>query len=281
MGYKVKWVEDNLGISRKALRLFEKYGLMPKNENKQHRDYSEDDINRIWLIRVFQGMGYTLQEIADLKEAMSNDENWDFHDSIAKKIEDLEEKKADLEQHLGYAKTIKLTGRFPSRPKDMGSIRFEDFQKRSVEEWNLSEDPLGKHLHLVAEFEETKDPEELTADEIGQLIMALSSLADMDFSTMLAAEALTKAITQRKFLGASHQEVQLLVKLIYESRIEIDPDFEKMTPQQFARFYSSGYLYGDVGKMNEKRYGKDGCKFIADAVAIFGGYADSDDPNLL
>ena len=281
MGYKVKWVEDNMGISRKALRLFEKHGLMPKNKDKQHRDYSEDDINRIWLIRVFQGMGYTLREIADLKEALSNDEDWDFHDSITKKIEDLEEKKADLEQHLGYAKTIKLTGRFPSRPKDMGSIRFEDFQKRSVEEWNLSEDPLAKHLYLVAEFGETKAPEEFTADEVGQLITALSSLADLDFSTMIATEALTKAITQRKFLGTRHQEVQLLVKLIYESRIEIDPDFEKMTPQQFARFYSSCYLYGDVGKMNEKRYGKDGCKFIADAVAIFGGYADSDDPNLL
>lgn len=30
-GYKVKWVEDNLGVTRKALRGFEKAGLMPKN----------------------------------------------------------------------------------------------------------------------------------------------------------------------------------------------------------------------------------------------------------
>ena len=32
MGYQVKWVEDNLGVTRKALRNFEKLGLMPPNE---------------------------------------------------------------------------------------------------------------------------------------------------------------------------------------------------------------------------------------------------------
>lgn len=30
MGYKVKWVEDNLGVTRKALRGFEEAGLMLK-----------------------------------------------------------------------------------------------------------------------------------------------------------------------------------------------------------------------------------------------------------
>ena len=37
MGYQVKWVEDNLGVSRKALRNFEKMGLMPLNEGNQYR----------------------------------------------------------------------------------------------------------------------------------------------------------------------------------------------------------------------------------------------------
>mgnify|MGYP003299587528 CR=1 FL=1 len=66
MGYKVKWVEDNLGITRKALRVFESAGLMPKNEGSKYRDYTEDDIDRLWTIRVLQGMGYTLKEIAQM-----------------------------------------------------------------------------------------------------------------------------------------------------------------------------------------------------------------------
>ena len=43
MGYKVKWVEENLGVSRKALRGFEKLGLMPPNEGGGYRDYSDED----------------------------------------------------------------------------------------------------------------------------------------------------------------------------------------------------------------------------------------------
>lgn len=97
MGYKVKWVEDNLGVTRKALRGFEEAGLMLKNQGRQYRDYDEDDIDRIWTIRVLQGMGYKLKEIVN----MVNDENFDFDDSIAQKIEELEKEKMKIETHLG------------------------------------------------------------------------------------------------------------------------------------------------------------------------------------
>lgn len=70
MGYKVKWVEENLGVSRKALRNFEKHGLMPANEGGGYRDYSDEDIERIWAIRLFQGMGYTLKELVKLSERL-------------------------------------------------------------------------------------------------------------------------------------------------------------------------------------------------------------------
>ena len=133
LGYKVKWVEDNLGVTRKALRVFEKAGLMPENKGGQYRDYDDDDIDRIWTIRVLQGMGYSIKEIYD----MVDDDGFDFDTSISQKIEQLEEKKIELERHLGYAKTIKLTGRFPSRPKKMGEVKFEDFQNNAIERWNI------------------------------------------------------------------------------------------------------------------------------------------------
>ena len=102
MGYRVKWVEENLGVSRKALRIFEEKGLMPKNNGK-YRDYSNEDVDRIWTIRVLQGMGFTLSEI----EKLANDENFDFEASLEKKVKELQEKKEKVDRHLGYAKTIK------------------------------------------------------------------------------------------------------------------------------------------------------------------------------
>ena len=50
-----------------------------------------------------------------------------------------------------------------------------------------------------------------------------------------------------------------------------------MTKKQFVRFESSSYISGDVARMKEREYGKEGCLFIADAIAVFGGYGCYDE----
>ncbi len=37
--------------------------MPPENKGGQYRDYDDDDIDRIWTIRVLQGMGYSIKEI--------------------------------------------------------------------------------------------------------------------------------------------------------------------------------------------------------------------------
>ena len=63
--------------------------------------------------------------------------------------------------------------------------------------------------------------------------------------------------------GPEDEEVQLLVKMMYENRISSISDMAK---SQFVRFESSSYISGDIARMHEKEYGKDGCRFIADAI---------------
>lgn len=269
MGYKVKWVEDNLGISRKALRGFERMGLMPKNEDRQHRDYSEEDIERIWAIRVMQGIGFSLKEIYD----MTNDEGFDFKEALAEKAKQLEQDKLEIERHLGYAKNIKATGIFPSFPKDMGTVRFKEFKERALNEWNINNDPEGERFLAIADMVQKKPPEEWGDMDIGRFFAFLEDfeLPKANIKKSMNDNTLIRGITNRITLGASNPEVQLLVKMIYENRT---PELEKMTPQQFARLYSSGFIAGDIARLFERNYGKEGCVFIADAVAIFGGYTD-------
>ena len=50
-----------------------------------------------------------------------------------------------------------------------------------------------------------------------------------------------------------------------------------MAKSQFVRFESSSYISGDIARTHEKEYGKDGCRFIADAIAVFGGYSCYDE----
>lgn len=270
-GYKVKWVEDNLGVTRKALRGFEKAGLMPKNTDGRYRDYDEDDIDRIWTIRVFQGMGYTLKEIAN----MVNDENFNFDDSIAQKVEELEKEKRKVEMHLGYAKTIKLTGRFPFRPGKNGKMNFNEFQQVTLEHWNIYDDPQGAEFAKLVDIILSKSDEEWEKSDLGRMISMLESLKYMDNDLLLTEYVLPRAIVKRQNLGADHPDVQCLVKLIYENQKSIMSDFDEdrtLTKQQFARFYSSSYLSGDIARLKATDFNDEDCNFIAEAVSIFGGY---------
>lgn len=278
MGYRVKWVEENLGVSRKALRNFERMGLMPQNKNCQYRDYDDEDIDRIWTIRVLQGMGYTLKEIVD----MVNNENFDFEYSIGEKIKQLEKRKMEIERHFNYAKTIKLTGRFPSRPEKIGSINFEEFYEKSLTEWNIGNDPETEQLQVITDMILEKSCEEWQETDLGRLLDCLSrfNLDDSNMEEVMNNYFLPRAIAKRISLGTNHPEVQLLVKLIYENQRDHSEDLGEMSQKQFARLYSLSYIAGDIARINEMNYGIKECRFIADAVAVFGGYSGINDPNI-
>ena len=272
MGYKVKWVEENVGVSRKALRNFEKHGLMPANEGGAYRDYSDEDIERIWAIRLFQGMGYTLKELVKLSES----DDFDFDASLEKKIQELENEKAKIERHLGYAQHIKLTGRFPSRPKNMGTITFEEFQEKSLNQWNVNSDPEAKKYQEIADLVLNTPEDELKDTDIGRLFEFLIELQEQmpDMDSLFIEKVIPNEIIKRIENGPEDEEVQLLVKMMYENRISSISDMAK---SQFVRFESSSYISGDIARMHEKEYGKDGCRFIADAIAVFGGYSCYDE----
>lgn len=279
MKYGVKWIENNLGITRKALRVFEEKDLLPKNKNGQYRKYDDEGIERIWTIRLLQGMGYTLNEIRD----MTKDDNFDFEYSIGEKIKQLEQKKIEIERLLGYAKAIKVTGRFPSFPKEMGNVRFDDFHEKSVNEWNVNCDPSLESLYTIADKFRERSTGQWTDTDLEQTLVLWESVdfAQQNMVALLNASLLPKAIAKRISLGAEHPKVQLLVEMIYDNLREINPELSEMTPQQFARIFSSSYIAGDIARIQEMNFGKEGCRFIADAIAIFGGYLDSNDPNLI
>lgn len=277
MGYQVKWVEEHLGVTRKALRIYEEKGLMPPNEGGQYRCYDEDDIDRIWAIKVLQGMGYTLNEIVDIVSAASN-ETFDFQKSISQKVISLEAKKSEAERHLGYAKMIQLTGRFPSRPKEMGSVTFDAFHEKALEGWNVHSDPSAENIQFLVEQLLGQPEESWGESDLGRILQAL-----LDFGmnraaleTTLGLDILQKAIIARSNQGADSTEVQLLVKLLYEQVQELTGE-DAMSPQQFGRLYSSSIMEGQIGQTNQQKYGADCCAFLADAIAIFGGYKNYED----
>ena len=147
MEYGAKWIRENLGISRDELRTYEKAVLIPiKKDGCFYRTYNDNEIERIWYIRVFKGMGYTLKELREIAE----NDDFDYGPTIEDKIKELEYKKSQIEKHIGLANYIKLTGRFPSRPKKIGDMKFKEFQEYALDNWNVNSNPnVKKYKNII------------------------------------------------------------------------------------------------------------------------------------
>lgn len=138
MSYQVKWVEENLGITRKALRGYEEKGLMPKNRDGRYRSYNDEEIRRLWTIRSLQAMGFSLKEIA----TFISDDTQDRKSILKAKIQELENQMQEIRDCIAYAKAVKLYEVFPEIPEELGSIRFDEFYEKILTEWNNRSDEI-------------------------------------------------------------------------------------------------------------------------------------------
>ncbi len=279
MKYRVKWIEDNLGITRDALRYLEKQGVLPKNKDKKPREYDDDDIHSLWLIRVLQGIGYSTQEIVD----MASDEGKSIDETIGDKICKLEKVQKKIALFLGYAKMIKLTGRFPAMPKDMGSVKFDDFYRKTINEWNLKDFPIMDRAEEVIDAAINKPAEQWTEQDLDKSLQFIESLGltEQMGRTAVTEDTLCRLIIKKQNLSFADTEVQVLVKCLYENLNDSFGEENKMTEEQFGRIYSSSFVTGDIARLREHNYGKDACMFIANAIAVFGGYKNAEEAAVL
>jgi len=274
--YKVKWVETNLGVTRKALRNYEEKGLMDKNSFQNplnhYREYSDEDLERIWFFRLLQGVGYSINEIVELK----HNPDFDIHSSLSDKIKDLERKRDEIEKSIGFAKTMKFLGSFPF-PKEMEGTRFDELINRVRESWNPNSNPRQATMQNITEKLLESPGYELTESDLEQVETVLG---EFDQEAVLTLNNYFSYLVQRKELGVSDPLVQGLMNAIYRHcRKHFFPEnqFEDLTPQKFARLMVRSFTAGDIGLLREQEYGKDGCKFIAEALAHYGGYSSIND----
>ena len=78
--HTIGWVSSQLGMSIDTLRYYEKIGLLPpvRRTASGQRRYSSPDLSRLRFIRRAQGMGFSLEEIAQLTVNLcqGSDSSW-------------------------------------------------------------------------------------------------------------------------------------------------------------------------------------------------------------
>ena len=286
MKYQMKWIEEKLGITRKAIINLEKVGLIKKSPNylgvdrekkqifsKEHnyRSYDEDEIKQIWAIRVLQGIGYTLKEI----QKVSIDE-LTSEEAITNKIIDLEKAKVKIENVIGYAKMIKMTGIMPGIPEDINETKPSEYTEKALVDWNINNEELFqkgyKLISILLGQEEIKTPNDL--DDALNVFESMVTRFQ-EYPESLSISQFYIEIVKRINNGYDNAEVQLLIQMIYNNmKVMAERDGQELTKILFTKATIPLFLYGDFRVMNAKKYGDDGCDFIANAIAYYVGYKD-------
>ena len=102
MKYKVKWIEEHMGITRNMIRRYEKKGVISKNENGKDREFDENDLIQLWNIRVMVSLGFSLD---DVKEILSGS---NLRKVSEKRLRVLKEEYRDLQGKINFLNVVKI-----------------------------------------------------------------------------------------------------------------------------------------------------------------------------
>ncbi|ANS74538.1 MerR family transcriptional regulator [Paenibacillus yonginensis] len=104
---KIQELADKMGLTIHTIRYYEKEGLLDdrhvRRESNNYRNYSEEAVERLKLIKKFQSIGCSLAELKEvLRDHDANTQtNRQIIDWIHNKKKEIESKKEEYDQMLG------------------------------------------------------------------------------------------------------------------------------------------------------------------------------------
>ncbi len=103
---KIQELAQKTRLSVHTIRFYEKQGLLDSRhvvrENNNYRNYSDEAIDRLKLVKKFQGVGCSLDEIKEILQAKDENtvSNQQVMEWIRHKINEIERKKDEYDQIL-------------------------------------------------------------------------------------------------------------------------------------------------------------------------------------
>lgn len=261
----------SIGVSKRTLHYYDEIGLLSPSEFTQsgYRLYDDAAVEKLWTILLLKELGYPLKDIKKITE----DPDFDLRNSIEKQIEILNKKKERLEQLIGYASMIKMTGIIPFNFEEYGDITFDEFIEFSKNSWNMNlfkEEADGKIYSLYKLFqsieEYNKQSEEAqTEEQIFNIAEDLYSIIDPD--KILRHQEYLDEFKNLIDKDANSKEVQEHVGKFYD---HMNHFFNRsISLNGFAvwgQMFASG---GDLGVINSKNLGDAATDFIAEAIQLY------------
>lgn len=98
-GLRVGQVADAVGVNVETLRYYERRGIIPQPDRSLggHRLYPEETVTTLRVIKAAQGLGFTLDEVAELLEAGRHHHGSGLQARTEAKLAEVDRKIADLQ----------------------------------------------------------------------------------------------------------------------------------------------------------------------------------------
>jgi MerR family copper efflux transcriptional regulator len=104
---KIQELAEKIGLTAHTIRFYEKEGLLDsrhvRREENNYRNYSDEAIERLKLVKKFQGVGCSLAELKEILQDHDTNRSTDLQvmEWIRQKISEIERKKDEYDQILG------------------------------------------------------------------------------------------------------------------------------------------------------------------------------------
>lgn len=136
MTYSLKWLKEHLNVTPDMIRRYEDEGLMNKeyyqNPITKRREYSYREIEKLWDIKMYLSMGFTLKQM----KKIFDDPNYDFETIMERKLVTLQESYKKTYNCIGLLRAVKHLGSVPPRPDNLDEIIFEDYKETLLHYFN-------------------------------------------------------------------------------------------------------------------------------------------------
>lgn len=273
---KIHEVCKSIGVSKRTLQYYDEIGLLSPSEYTEsgYRLYDDETIEKLWKILLLREMGYPLREI----KSIMDDPDFDMRNSIEKRIEILTKEKERLENLIGYARIIKMTGIIPLNFDEYGDITFDDFINNSKNTWNMSiltEKANGENNPFNYKFmqriqrlieERLNQPKNgCNEDEINSIAESLFNIFDPD--KLLEFQEYIDEFKNLIDKDVNSKEVQEHVGELYDHINHLTD--RTMSLNGFSLYGQTFALGGDFGLVNTKLLGEETTSFIAKAIQAY------------
>lgn len=272
---KVHEVCKSIGVTRRTLHYYDEIGLLSPTVRTEsgYRLYDDAAVEKLFKILLLSELGYPLNDIQE----MMNNPDVDLRDSIGNQIEILNKKKARLENLIGYASTIKLTGIIPLNFEEYGDITFEEFIEKSKNSYNMNiftnnKEGVNNNLDskLIQKAEELLTLPEKEWDKyetLEILEMAKNILSVIDINEIRTQNELMDEFVNFVDKDVNSKEVQEHVKKFYDY---LNNDkYHPMSLGSFSLFGKTFTAGGDIDMLFTSSLGKETTDYIAKAIQVY------------